>query len=405
MDVLELRQKRAALVKQARDLLDRADTENRALTAEEEQQYERIMAEVDAIGKRIEMEERQKALERELSQSLGTVAARRDQPGAYEHRGGSRRATEEYRDAFWTYFRHGERLLLPDQARMLVQVRALAVGTDSAGGYLVPEEFERRLIDRLEEENVMRRLATVVTTSGDRNIPIVDTHGEAYWTGENQAFTESDDSFTKKVLGAHKLTVMMRVSEELLQDAAFDIEQYVQREFARRAGVKEEEAFVAGDGNGRPRGVVLDAQVGVTAASATAIATDELLDLYHALKRPYRARATWLMNDATVKAVRKLKDNDGQYIWAPGLQAGEPDRLLGRPVAISPAMPIIGAGNRSVLFGDFSFYWIADRAGRVFQRLSELYAANGQVGYRAWQRVDGCLVLPEAVQALAHPAS
>jgi HK97 family phage major capsid protein len=396
--ILEMRQKRAALVKQAREILDRAEAEKRDLLAEEEQQYNNIMDEVDRLGKAIEREERQQALERELAQSQGTIAAHAYQPGDDgDVRNADPCATKEYRAAYWQQFRHGKQALTAEE------YRALNVGTDAAGGFLVPQDFERRIIDILMEENVMRTLATVITSSSDRQIPVVASHGQAYWTAEEGSFTESDDSFGQKLLSAHKLTVLMKISEELLQDSAFDLETYVASEFARRAGVKEEDAFVAGDGVGKPRGVILDAQTGVTAASATAVAADELIDLFHSLRRPYRNRATWLMNDSTVKAIRKLKDTNGDYMWQPGLQAGQPDRLLGRPVAVSAAMPAIGAGAKSIAFGDYSFYWIADRQGRVFQRLNELYATTGHVGFRAYQRVDGVLVLPEAVKVLVHP--
>jgi len=397
--ILEMRQNRAALVQQARELLNRAEDEKRDLTAEENEQYERIMADVDKLGNQIEREERQQRLEKELAQSRGTIAGGKEQPGDNETRDDNPCATKEYRSAYWQQFRHGKQALTAEE------YRALTVGTDAAGGFLVPTEFERRVVDMLMEENVMRSLATVITSSSDRQIPVVASHGQAYWTAEEGNYTESDDAFGQKLLSAHKLTVLMKISEELLQDSAFDLEAYTAREFARRAGVKEEDALVAGDGVGKPRGVILDAQIGVTAASATAIAADELIDLFHSLKRPYRARASWLMNDSTVKAIRKLKDTDGQYIWQPGLQSGEPDRLLGRPVAVSAAMPLIGANNKPIAFGDFSYYWIADRQGRVFQRLNELYATTGHVGFRAYQRVDGVLVLPEAVKALVHPAA
>ena len=395
-NALELRQKRAALVAEARAILEAAEKENRDLTAEENEKYDRIMADVDKLAKDIEREERVANLEREIAKPQGTVAARKEQPGdGQEQRAG--RSADEYRRAYWVQFRHGKQALTAEE------YRALNIGTDAAGGFLVPTDFERRIVDILSEENVMRSLATVITSSSDRQIPVVASHGQAYWTAEEGSYTESDDTFAQKLLSAHKLTVLMKISEELLQDSAFDLETYTAREFARRAGVKEEDAFVAGDGTGKPRGVILDAQTGVTAASATAIAADELIDLFHGLKRPYRARATWLMNDSTVKAIRKLKDTTNEYLWQPGLQAGQPDRILGRPVLASAAMPAIGTGAASIIFADFSYYWIADRQGRVLQRLNELYSATGHVGFRAYQRVDGVLVVPEAAKKLVHP--
>lgn len=393
MNPKEMREKRAALIKQARDILDRAEAENRDLTAEEEQQYDRIMAEVDALGKRIERAERQAALEAELRQSQGTIAAHLEQPGA----GGEVRLgrdSDEYRNAFWKAVRYTRNAL------DAMETRALQVGTDTEGGFLVPTEFERDLVQALENQNVMRTLARVVSTSSDRSIPVVTSHGSATWLAEEGAFTESDEAFGQKTLYAHKVGTLIKVSEELLQDSAFDLAGYIIGELSRRIGAAEEAAFVNGNGIGKPLGVVQDAEVGVTAASATAVTSDELIDLFHSLGRPYRSRATWLMADSTAKAIRKLKDSQGQYVWQPGLQAGQPDRLLARPVVISDDVPAMTTGNKSILFGDFSYYWIADRQGTVLQRLNELYAVNGQVGFRAYRRVDGKLTLSSAVKAL-----
>ena len=196
---------------------------------------------------------------------------------------------------------------------------------------------------------------------------------------------------------------MIKVSEELLNDSAFDLESYISREFARRIGAREEDSFFNGDGTGKPLGILATnggAEIGVTAASATAITADEVIDLFYSLKSPYRKKAVWVLNDATIKAIRKLKDNNNQYLWQPSLVAGTPDTILGRPVVTSAYMPTAAAGAKTIAFGDFSYYWIADRQGRSFKRLNELYAANGQVGFLGSQRVDGKLVLPEAIKVL-----
>ncbi len=142
------------------------------------------------------------------------------------------------------------------------------------------------------------------------------------------------------------------------------------------------------------------AETGVTAASATAVTADELMDLYYSLKSPYRKKSVWVLNDSTIKAIRKLKDNNGQYLWQPSLTAGAPDMILGRPIKTSAYMPAMAAGAKTIAFGDFSYYWIADRQGRSFKRLNELFAATGQVGFLASQRVDGKMILAEAVKVL-----
>ena len=288
-------------------------------------------------------------------------------------------------------------------------LNALQVGTDSEGGYLVPDEFERTLVEALEEQNIFRSLAHVIqTSSGDRKIPVVASKGTASWVDEEGTIPESDDAFSQVSIGAYKLGTMIKVSEELLADSVFDLESYISREFARRIGNKEEEAFFTGDGSGKPLGVLAatgGAQTGVTAASATAITADELMDLYYSLRAPYRKSSVFLMNDSTVKAVRKLKDANGQYLWQPSLSAGTPDTLMGRPVYTSAYMPALAAGAKGVLFGDLSYYWVSDRQGRSFKRLGELYAPTGQVGFLATQRVDGRLILPEAVKILQQKAA
>ena len=191
--------------------------------------------------------------------------------------------------------------------------------------------------------------------------------------------------------------------EELLNDSAFDLESYFATEFARRIGDKEEEAFLVGDGNKKPLGIFAEtggADVGVTAASATAITADELINLFYSLEAPYRKNAIWIVNDATIAAVRKLKDTTGQYLWQPALHEGGHETLLGKKIYTSPFVPELAAGAKTVAFGDFSFYWIGDRQGVTFRRLNERYADTGQVGFLATKRLDGKLVLPEAIKVL-----
>ena len=285
----------------------------------------------------------------------------------------------------------------------------LKIGEDDHGGYLVPDEYERQLIDALQEQNIFRQLAHVISTSsGDRKIPVVRSHGTAAWIDENAAYPESDDTFGQISISAFKLATTIKVSDELLHDSVFDVPSYIAKEFARRIGSAEEEAFFVGDGAGKPTGILNDkdgAQVGITTGSATAITFDDVMDLFYSLRAPYRKRAAFVVNDATVKAIRKLKNGNGDYLWQPSLTVGAPDMLLGRPVYTSAYMPTIGAGAKTILFGDLGYYWVADREGRSFKRLNELYAATGQVGFLASERVDGKLILPEAVKVLAQKSA
>ena len=400
MTILELREKRAKAWEAAKAFLESHRNEKGVLSAEDDAAYTRMEQEITDLGKEIARLERQEAFERELSQPLNKPLTGRPVLGGVEKEK-TGRASEEYKANFWNAMR--SKVPLPSV------VNALEEGTDSEGGYLVPDEYERTLVEALEEENVFRQLAKVIrTSSGDRKIPVVATKGTASWIDEEGAYTESDDSFGQVSIGAYKVGTMIKVSEELLNDSVFDLESYIAKEFARRIGAKEEEAFFTGDGSGKPLGVLAatgGAETGVTAASSTAVTADELMDLFYSLKSPYRKKAVWVLNDSTIKAVRKLKDSTGQYLWQPSLVAGTPDTLLGRPVKTSAYMPVIAAGAKTIAFGDFSYYWIADRQGRSFKRLNELYAANGQVGFLGSQRVDGKLVLSEAVKVLAQKAA
>ncbi len=255
----------------------------------------------------------------------------------------------------------------------------------------------------------MRGLVHKITTSsGDRKIPLVTARGSASWIEEEATIPESDDTFGQVTLGAHKVGCMIRISEELLHDSAFDLAAYIAGEFARRVGAAEEEAILTGSGTHKPTGLLHDslgAEPGVTAASAVAITADELIDLQHSVKSGYRRKGLWIMNDATLKLLRKLKDGQGNFIWQLGLLAGQPDTLLNQKVMISNYMPLPAAGNKAILYGDLSYYWLADREGRSLQRLDELYAAQDQVGFKITQRVDGRLLLREAVKCLQMKAA
>lgn len=395
--VLELREKRAKAWEVAKAFLDTKRGNDGLLSGEDTATYEKMEKDVVDLGKEVERLERQAAIDLELSKP--TSAPIMNKPNGNlsgeEKRG---RAADEYRREFWNSMRKKNYFDINN---------ALQIGTDSEGGYLVPDEFESTLVEALEEENVFRSLATVIqTSSGDRKIPVVATKGEASWIDEEGSIPESDDIFGQVSIGAYKVATMIKVSDELLNDSVFNLEAYISKEFGRRIGAKEEEAFFVGDGTGKPTGIFHTtggAADGVTTTGA-AITFDDVMDLYYAVKSPYRKKAVWVLNDTTVKAIRKLKDGNGNYIWQPSLQAGQPDMILNRPYQTSSYVPELAAGKKVMAFGDFSYYWIADRQGRSFKRLNELFAATGQVGFLASQRVDGKLILSEAIKTLAVKA-
>jgi len=395
--ILELREKRAKLWDSTKAFLDSRRNENGLLSAEDTAAYEKMETDVVNLGKEIDRLERQAVLDLELSKPTSTAIT--NKPSQHQETEKTGRASSEYKAAFWKAMKNKNSFDVQN---------ALQVGTDSEGGYLVPDEFERTLVEALQEENIFRQLATIITTSsGDRKIPVVATKGTASWVDEEGAIPEADDAFGQVSIGAYKLATMIKVSEELLNDSAFNLEQYIAKEFGRRIGAKEEEAFFVGDGTGKPTGIFNatgGAGVGITTASATAITIDEIMDLFYSLKSPYRKNAVFVTNDATVKSIRKLKDGNGQYLWQPSVTAGQPDTILNRPLKTSAYVPAIAAAAKPIAFGDFSYYWVADRQGRAFQRLNELYAATGQVGFKATQRVDGKLILVEAVKVLQMKA-
>lgn len=392
--IFALREKRAKAWDAAKAFLDTHRGNDGTLSAEDGQTYDRMEADVVNLGKEIERLERQEAMDAELNKATSNPLL--NKPTSPDNRARNPRATDEYQKSFWNVMRN--------KSVSHEVMNALQIGTDSEGGYLAPDEYQRTLVQALEEENIFRKLAHVISTSsGERKIPVVSSKGTASWIDEEAAYPESDDAFGLVSIGAHKLATMIKVSEELLNDSVFDVPAYIAGEFARRIGAAEEAAFFTGDGSSKPTGILAatgGADLGVTAAAADKITADELIDLFYSLRAPYRRKAVWLLNDSTVKAIRKLKNSNGDYLWQPSLTAGTPDTILNRPVYTSSCMPVLGADNKAIAFGDMSYYWIADRQGRSFKRLNELYAANGQVGFMSSERVDGKLVLAEAVKTL-----
>lgn len=279
---------------------------------------------------------------------------------------------------------------------------SLKVGTDGSGGYLVPDELEKKLVQALEEQNIIRKLATVITTEHLVKIPGVSAHGSAFWVEENQEVKDSDDLFYQVMLDAHKAGRVIRVSDELLEDVEFDIEAYLVNEFGRSIGELEESTFLTGDGNHKPYGLLLDADLGVTTKTLT---LDAAIELYHSVSTQYREKASWIMSEDAFRILYKEKTVNGVNVWKASVVEGEPDTLFGRPVHISAAMPSVEEGAFPIAFGDFSYLWIGDRGKRSFKRLNELYATTGQVGFLASQRVDARLTLREAIKTLKITAS
>jgi HK97 family phage major capsid protein len=388
--ILELREKRGQKLQAAKDYLDSKRGADDMVSDEDAKVYDGMIEEVNAFSREIDRLEAQDVLERQISAPMSTPIL--NTPGNTNNRknSGTGRSADEYTREFWNTMRGG------------YPVRnVLEESEGTKGAYLVPDEFERTLIEALQENNIMRQLARVVQTSSSTlKIPVVASQGAASWVEESGNIPESDSTFGEVTLSAYKIATMIRVSQELMADSAFPLDTFLASEFGRRIGVLEEEAFISGNGTGKPTGFLQSAQAGKTAAAATSLTFDDVIGLYYSLKAPYRNKAVFITNEATVELLQKLKDSNQQYIWKPSISDGVPNMIFNRPVYTSSYMPAVAAGTKAIAFGDFSYYWIGDRQGRTFQRLDELFSANDQIGFKATQRVDGKLVLPEAVKVL-----
>ena len=396
--ILELRNKRNTIWEQAKAFLEEHRDENDMVDAVSLEQYDRMTADVQALGEEIKRLEAQMEIDAQLSAPTSTPVqmkpmARKDKVKPT--------ATDEYNNAFWDMMR--------GEGHVLEVRNALSVGKDDEGGFTVPDEFERRLIQGLEENNIFRQMAHVIrTSSGTRKIPIANDTLEASWIDEGEEIPEGTTKFAQATLSAFKMGKMIRVSNELLNDSAFDIAAYIAERFGKTMGRAEEKAFIVGSGDKQPTGILNDtigAESGAVADSETAVTFDDIFKLYYSLKSPYRAKASFICNEELLLQLMTLKDGQGNYIWKPALDIGKPDTLLGRPIYTSGYMPGIEKGEKVMTFGDYSYYWVADRSSRTFKRLNERYAEYDQVGFMTTQRVDGKLILPESVKYLRMAGS
>ena len=380
--IIELRNKRNALWEQTKAFLEEHRNESGLVEASAVEQYEKMAADVKALGDEIRRLEDQMEMDAKLS--AATSAPVHQDPKAGQRETVLRpTATAKYSEAFWNMMRGNNTMEVRD---------ALSVG--------------------------FRRIAkTIHTNSGTRTIPIAMDNGSATWIEEGAAIQESDMTFSQETLSAFKLGCMVKVTNELLSDSAFDIASYIAQRFGVRFGNAEEDAFINGTGvsvnpqttPSMPTGILttLTPSAGNITANAQTVHFDNIYKLYYSLKSPYRRKASFLCNETLLLQLMLIKDRNDNYIWKPGLEIGKPDTILGHAIHTSAYMPAITGSaaddkNKKVLlFGDFSYYWIADRQNRTLKRLNELYAVTDQVGFIGTQRVDGKLILPEAVQVMA----
>ena len=376
-------EKRAKAWEGAKAFVESKKDKDGLLKEEDVQTYNEMEAKIAQFSSEIERVSRMEQMEKELSKPMNTPLT--GKPMTEKMQSEKEQKNAMYKDAMLKALRSNFR-----QVDNVLQEKV-----DADGGYLVPEEYDNRLIQSLEGENIMRQLGHTLTTSGDHKINIAATTPAAAWIDEGGQLTFGEATFKQALLDAHKLHVAIKVTEELLYDSAFNLENYILEQFGKALANAEEDAFLNGDGTGKPTGVFHQTNGGTYLTEVATLKADDIMNLIHALKRPYRKGAVFILNDKTIAAIRKLKDNNGAYMWQPSYQVGEPDRLLGYPVHTSQFAP-----ENKIAFGDFSYYNIGDRGTRSFKQLTELFAGNGMIGFVAKERVDGKLILKEAVQIL-----
>lgn len=376
-------EKRAKAWEGAKAFVESKKDKDGLLKEEDVQTYNEMEAKIAQFSSEIERVSRMEQMEKELSKPMNTPLT--GKPMAEKMQSEKEQKNAMHKDAMLKALRSNFR-----QVDNVLQEKV-----DADGGYLVPEEYDSRLIQSLEGENIMRQLGHTLTTSGDHKINIAATTPAAAWIDEGGQLTFGEATFKQALLDAHKLHVAIKVTEELLYDSAFNLENYILEQFGKALANAEEDAFLNGDGTGKPTGVFHQTNGGTYLTEVATLKADDIINLIHALKRPYRKGAVFILNDKTIAAIRKLKDNNGAYMWQPSYQVGEPDRLLGYPVYTSQFAP-----ENKIAFGDFSYYNIGDRGTRSFKQLTELFAGNGMIGFVAKERVDGKLILKEAVQIL-----
>ncbi|HMG30687.1 MAG TPA: phage major capsid protein [Jiangellaceae bacterium] len=404
--VTRLRERRAAVWEQAKGLADKAAEENRAFSGEEESQWQTLNAELDALDKRIKAvldgETRAKDTEESFQRLVGKPVER-----AASQSGDGGDVAKELRS--WLRGESRSRFYeVRPTSPGPISYRALSKLTTGAGGNTVPTSFYDRLMAHLVEVSaILQAGATVLRTdSGEQlQVPKTTGHSTAVLTAEAASLSASDPAFGQATLGAYKYGVLIQVSRELIDDTGVDLEGYLAMQAGRALGNAFGADAITGNGSAKPTGILNNSTLGVTgptgangglgATSATANQGGDLLyDLFYSVIAPYRASQScaWIVRDATMAVLRKIKDTTGQYIFQPSMVAGTPDTLVGKPIYTDPFVPAIATGAKSIIFGDLSQFFVRIAGGVRFERSDEYAFANDLVTFRALLRADSVLV-------------
>jgi HK97 family phage major capsid protein len=399
MNPSELREESLKIAHEARALLNEITPENEA---EKQTQFDAAMAESDKLAKRATDLEKIEARETEFNAA--------DPRRPTEDRTAKTGETpEEKRTAVFNSYLRGEASASElRRAGIEMEARAQSVGTNSAGGYLVPTELANQLVISMKAYGPLNEggPANYLLTAGGNPFAIPtmnDTANVGALIAENTQVSTAALAFGQSTLGAYKLTSnVVLVSNELLQDSAINVQKVVSDALAERMGRIVNQLCTTGTGSSQPQGVIVGAGAGVTAASATAIAADELFNLVHSVDPAYRNNARFMMNDSTLLAIRKLKDSQNRYLWEPAYSAGDPDRIAGYAFEINQDMAAIATGAKTIAFGDFSKFWIRRVKDFTLRRLDERYADYDQVGFVGFARIDSKVVDSAAIKVLVQ---
>ena len=388
MELQEMYDELAKLVEEMRQYLDEHEDEDESLSVEEAETYDKMEKRARELQNKIAREEAWAACKPILNNPgegvqnfLPTRSARGIVGGEYH---------KNFLNAFRTNFRHAH--------------NELREGALASGGYLLPTEMHDEIISALSEENIFRQIGKTIATASEHKITIVATKPTAAWVGEGEEISFSNENFGQISLSAYKLAVSLKVSNELLQDSFYNLEDHFIKEFSAEFARAEENAFLNGTGENSPKGILPMLAASATGAlqtTGTEITADDLISLQFSIDRVYRKKAVWLMNDATLAHIRRLKDRTGNFIWQPSLTDEEPSKIFGQAVYTSAFMPAPAAGNVAVLYGDFADYFlIGERGQREFQPLRELYAMSGQTAFLMTERIDAVITNPAAFRGL-----
>ena len=394
------------------DIQTLAEHEERDWTAEERDNWDAAEADLTAVSGDIDRLQRMEQLDKVDRSQVVVTTGEPETPPTDEERAG------RYGEAFWAFTRRGMTRLKPDQQELLEtgfsEVRAQGVGTDTLGGYTVPEEFRNTMTETMKAFGGLANLANVITTTTGADLPWPtndDTGNEGAILSENTVIGEQNITLGQRTLGAYMYTSkLVKLSLQLVQDSAFNLEGWLPRKLGERLGRAQAGHFATGTGVGQPLGVTTAAAVGKTGAAAqlTSFIYDDLVDLEHSIDPAYRdaSRCRYLMSDSALKALRKLKDSDGRPMWVPVPAPGMSAQINGWGYTIDNKMPVPAASAKSLAFGDFQAgYIIRNVLGMQMVRLGERYMDALQIGFFGFARVDAMPDDAAAIRVFQHAAS